>query len=276
LVVRKKPQKTESDDILKRATPVADVGGTLSCIFYGRSGTGKTTLSSSFPGDVILLDFKEEGTDSIRDVPGVFVLPINSWTEVEDVYWSLKDGNHNFKTVVIDTISGLQDLAVLDVKEQNGASPDSAVSQRMWGEVGSKMKEWIFNYRDLPMNVVFLAHERVKEPDSEDILDEGQLDPEVGPNVIPSVSKTLCAAVKIIGNTYVRQSFIRSKKTPGKTRRKVEYCLRVGPHPFYTTKIRTPKSNVIPESIPDASYEKLMQIMNGNYQTRAVEPQEEK
>jgi len=273
--VKKTPAtKTPATDILKTAIPVGETRDTISCIFYGRSGTGKTTLSSSFPGDIILLDFKEEGTDSIKDVPGVYVIQIKSWTEFEDVYWSLEGGEHEFKTVVIDTISGLQDLSALEVKSRNGASPDSAISQRMWGEIASMMKEWIFNYRDLNMNVVFLAHERVRESESEDSLDEGQLDPEVGPNVIPSVSKTLCAAVGVIGNTFIKQSFVKSKKNPGKSIRKVEYCLRIGPHPFYLTKIRTSKTITIPESIPDASYDKLKALITGTKKT-TVETKEE-
>jgi len=251
------------DNILKTALPVNAIKPRLTCIFYGRSGSGKSTLSSTFPKDILLLDFKEDGTDSIRDVPGVFVLKIKTWSDFEDVYWGLKDGQHQYQTVVIDTVSGLQDIAILAVKEQNGASAESAVSQRMWGEVGSRLKEWIYNYRDLPMNVVFLAHERVRESESEDALDEGQLDPEVGPNVIPSVAKTLCAAVNIIGNTYIRQSFIRSKKNPGKTTRKVEYCVRLGPHPYYITKIRTSRLCKIPESLPDASYDKIKDLMTG-------------
>lgn len=263
----RKKSTTTASDILSTVIPVGETKENISCIFYGRSGSGKTTLSSTFPGDILLLDFKEEGTDSIKDVPGVYVLSVKTWTEFEDVYWSLSEGKHEYKTVVIDTISGLQDLAILEIKSQSGSSPESAVSQRMWGEVGSRLKEWIYNYRDLDMNVVFLAHERVKESESEDTLDEGQLDPEVGPNVIPSVAKALCAAVKVIGNTFIRQSFIKSKKNPGKSTRKVEYCLRIGPHPFYITKIRTPRSCKIPESLPDASYDKIRDLMSGKQNT---------
>lgn len=261
----KKTKKKEKKGILDKAVSAADIPQDITALIYGRSGTGKTTLAGSFPPNVLILDFKERGTDSIRDIPGVKVLFMESWDDLQDVFWSLESGNHDYSTVVLDTVSGMQDLAIDNAKIQSGKSSDSPTTQKMWGEVSGSMKEIIFQFRDLPMNVVFLAHERVKEADSEDEMDEGQLDPEVGPNVIPSVSKTLCAAVKVIGNTYIKQSFKKKKNSPRETKRTVEYCLRTGPHPFYLTKIRTSKSNKVPEYIPDATYVKITDVIKGNY-----------
>lgn len=264
-MVKKEKKKKSKKNILDRAVPASDIPQDITALIYGRSGTGKTTLAGSFPPNVLILDFKERGTDSVRDIPGVRVLFIEDWESLQDVFWGLESGNHDYSTVVLDTVSGMQDLAITDAKIKSGKSVDSPTTQKMWGEVSGSMKEIIFQFRDLPMNVVFLAHERVKESDSEDELDEGQLDPEVGPNVIPSVSKTLCAAVKVIGNTYIKQSFRKKKSNPRETKRTVEYCLRTGPHPFYLTKIRTSKSNKIPEYIPDATYVKITDVINGNY-----------
>ena len=266
----KKMKKTKSKkNILDKAVAAADIPQNITALFYGRSGTGKTTLAGSFPPDVLLLDFKERGTDSIRDIPGVRVLFIDDWDSLQDTFWSLETGEHSYQTVVLDTISGMQDLAIADAKIKGGKSADSPTTQKIWGDVSNSMKEIIFQFRDLPMNVIFLAHERVKESDSEDELDEGQLDPEVGPNVIPSVSKTLCAAVKVIGNTYIKQSFKKKSGNPRETKRTVEYCLRTGPHPFYITKVRTAKSNKVPEYLPDATYVKIIDVINGNYNPKA-------
>lgn len=261
-------KKTKKTNILDKAVSVESIPQNITALFYGRSGTGKTTLAGSFSSDVLLLDFKERGTDSVRDVPGVKVLFIDDWDSLQDVFWSLEAGDHDYQTVVLDTVSGMQDLAITDAKTKDGKSADSPTTQKMWGEVSGSMKEIIFQFRDLPINVVFLAHERVKESESEDELDEGRLDPEVGPNVIPSVSKTLCAAVKVIGNTYIKQSFKKIVGKPRETKRTVEYCLRVGPHPFYITKIRTSKLNKVPEYIPNATYEKIIDVISGNYITK--------
>ena len=47
-------------------------------VFYGRSASGKTTLASTFPGKKLLIDIRDEGTDSILDVKDLDVLPVSS------------------------------------------------------------------------------------------------------------------------------------------------------------------------------------------------------
>lgn len=60
-----------------------------SYVFYGRSGTGKTTAASTFPKPMLLLDAKDRGTDSISDVPGIDVLDVQTYDEFETAYWYL-------------------------------------------------------------------------------------------------------------------------------------------------------------------------------------------
>lgn len=130
------------------------------------------------------------------------------------------------------------------------------MSQRLWGVVSGLMKTWLLNYRDLieeGINVAFLAHDRVSKGDSDE--DEDTLDPQVGPRLMPSVAGTINGAVKVIGNTFVREVFGEGGE------RSVEYCMRLGPHAYYTTKIRNPLGTVVPESIVNPTYESIMKLM---------------
>jgi hypothetical protein len=125
------------------------------------------------------------------------------------------------------------------------------------------MNTWMMNFRDLPMHVVFLAPDRVKNTSDEDeevSQEEGRLEPEVGPAVSPSVARSLNAAVKVIGNTYIRQ---RQKVKGGKVVELTGYMLRIGPHPYYITKIRSPKTHKTPGSILDPSFDKIIKVMKG-------------
>jgi hypothetical protein len=130
-----------------------------------------------------------------------------------------------------------------------------------WGEVAGVMNKWIADFRDLDMEVVFLAQERIRN--GEEGEDE-QLAPEVGPAVMPSIANTLNAAVNVIGNT-----FIRMKKTvvtvKGKKKAKEEpvYCMRIGPNPIYRTKLRKPKTAEAPAFIQDATYEDIRSLIKG-------------
>jgi len=263
---RRKKQQEDSTDYSGVVSRIKSVDENLlekvTALFWGRTGTGKTTLIGTFPKPLLILDMREEGTDSILDLgEEVKVLNVNKWIEIEQVYWYLKEGNHPFKTVALDTVSQAQNMCLSDVMEKGGKKPGELVSRGVWGTIANNMKYWLLEYRDLPMNVVFTAHDRVNEV--EEVEEDEQIVPEVGPQVIPSVAKTLTGAVKIIGHTFIKEV---TKKTDDGLEVSEEYRLRISPHPVYQSRIRKPKDAYAPDSIKDPSYDKLVKIMKGEYQ----------
>lgn len=261
----KRNDATNTADIEERITPVREVEKHLSAVLYGRSGTGKTTFACDFPKPLLLLDVNDRGTDSVSDVKGVSVLHCDHWSDIEKAYWYLRK-NKKFKTVVIDTVSMMQDLAIEQVIEDKGGTTNGRMMTKQdWGQAAALLKTWIMNYRDLnnKMEVVFIAQDRIHNGEDDEGVDEGQILPEVGPRIMPSVASTLNAAVSFIGNTFVRESVkkIRTKDKKIKEKRKIEYCLRIGPHAYYTTKTRKPKTNGVPSHIVDPSYEELVDTL---------------
>lgn len=257
--------KEKRTNPLRRAKPVKDVVNYVTSLFYGRSGTGKTTLAATYPKKMLVMDFRDKGTDSIRDVEEVDILEIETWDDVEDTYWALKKESQLYKSLIIDTVSGMQTLAIAKVKEDNNVGKTENLSRRNWGEVAGLMTTWIMNYRDLPMHVVFLAADRIKnasDEDDEDSYGEERLEPEVGPSLIPSVARILNASVEVIGNTFIRQ---RRKPRGDKIVEITSYMLRVGPHPYYITKIRSPKSFKTPGSIKNPTFKKIREIIKGEF-----------
>lgn len=231
-------------------------------LFYGRSGTGKTALSSTFPKDMLVLDIRERGTETIRKVPGMKVIRVDDWEKLEEVYWYLKEGSHNFKTVSLDQITTLQDVAMEKVRSDDNMGPNDIISQRNWGRISGLLKTWLLNFRDLRdtgLNVVFLAHDRSNLPEDSE---EDTIDPSVGARIMPSVSALLNGAVDIIGNTFIQEKMEGPK---GAKIRKVGYGLRVGPHAVYSTKLRVPIGSgvEVPDIILNPTYEKLMAISRG-------------
>jgi hypothetical protein len=248
---------------------VAEIEGHLTMAVYGRSGAGKTTFACSFP-DALLIDVNDRGTKSVRDVKGLKVLRVEDWDDLEDIYWYLESGKHTFKSVIIDTVTMMQEFAIQKVASQKKKKKDDetagnfgTMTRQEWGEVSSMMKTWIMHFRELEMNVVFLAQERIFNADEES--EDQQLAPEVGPRLMPSVGSTLNAAVDILGNAFVRENIKRKKEKNGKTTetRSTQYCMRVGPHALYTTKVRNPKSSVVPRFLIDATYDDIIELVNG-------------
>lgn len=269
--MKKRTKKTKAHsyrDIRRKFVKVSAIPPEMILALYGPAGTGKTTFSASFPKPLLLIDCSEKGTDSIRDVKGVTVLRAEDWQDVDDIYWYLKKEDHGFKTVVMDTISQSQDMCVRQVLEDKGKDLESGalgnwgtMTKGDWGAVATKMKTFIISMRDLPLDaLIFVAHDRVFNAGGDE-EDENAIAPHVGPRLSPSVADTLNAAVSIIAQTHISETYTRKKKKgekKSKPVRKVEYCLRIGPHATFITKIRKPKSIVLPDVLVNANYKSLL------------------
>lgn len=269
-MARKSAPDTESiEDRLQNANDMP-TGDTV-CL-YGPSGTGKTTLAATFPKPMIYLDVREKTQKVLKGIKGIRMLRIKSFQDFEDTYWYIKKNRRDFKggTVVVDTIGQLQDLRVKEVSDQQKKKTNKkpgewgSMTHKAWGVVASDLKTWIQNYRDLAeygINVVFIAQDRVNKIDEEDEDDDEAIiiAPEVGPMVMPSVAKTLNASVDILASTFIMERWVKTRVDGKiKAKREVDYCLRIGPHSLYRTKIRQPKSVKVPAFIRDPSYKKLV------------------
>ena len=143
----------------------------------GEGGVGKTTLASTFPNPVILRT--EDGTLSLSDREDVALLPVaKTVKECFDYIEALATQEHDFKTLVIDSITQLNTLIEKEILESDkGAkslnsalggygSAFSAVS-----EAHRKFREWCGTLSDdKNMNIVFIAHtdtETIEMPDQD-------------------------------------------------------------------------------------------------------------
>lgn len=260
---------TEEQETGFKIRPVSLLNRPRSWAIYGKSGSGKTTFSATFPKPILLLDIRDQGTDSIADHENIDMVEIDSWDAFEEAYYFLKENPRKYKTIVIDTITQLQQICLEHVmrgKKKDGARLGDwgTLAKRDWGEASGMMKDWIVNFRNLPAEVVFLAQERVTSTGEEEENPDNMITPEVGAHVMASVRVALNAAVSVIGNTFIRLK--RSKKeVKGKqvTKEEAQYCLRIGPNPIYDTKLRKPKSVPPPAFIENPEYKDLIEIIKG-------------
>lgn len=178
----------------------------------------------------------------------------------EDVQDAIEYGYENsdyFKTIGMDTATQAQRFCVSHVKG------DKNMTQQKWGEVSTLMTEMISSFLGLGdegVHPVFLAQDR-KDDGAGD--GEDQLMPEVGPMMMPSLQRNIQAACRVVGQTYTGEKVEQTKE--GRINREVEFRLRIGPNPYYMTKVTKPKSIKVPQFIPNPTFDKLQAALNGTY-----------
>lgn len=243
----------------------------FSTVVYGPSGSGKTTFAATAPKPLLYIDVKDRGTDSIRDVKKIMLREVNSFEDFEDTYWWLKQNPDEYRSVVIDTCTQLQTMAVREVAKANKRKGDpndwGTMTKRDWGDVAALMKEWLVNYRDLEdlgINVIFIAQDRTFNMSDEEESNHELLAPEVGPALSPSIAKTLNASVSVIANTFIRErEVIKTIDGKKKKSKKIEYCLGLGPSALYRRKVRKPRSVEMDDVLVNPEFDDIIEIIKG-------------
>jgi hypothetical protein len=138
-------------------------------VLYGPPGSGKTTMGATFP-DVLFLS-AESGLLSVRD-KAIDVWTINEWEDLEEAFAYLRKGDHAYKSVVLDSLTEVQKkLNEHIVKKFPGKRRDydDLMSQSDWGYAIDKLRKMCRAFRDLPMNVVFIALEQTEAGEGETV-----------------------------------------------------------------------------------------------------------
>lgn len=152
-----------SKSALKAKPPAEVKPGHSKLMVFGRSGVGKTWFALSFPNPYYI--DTEGGADlshymqRLTESGGAYLGPTdgsNDFETLHDQIKALATEEHQYKTLVIDSISKIYQTAIateqerLGTKDAFGASKKPAVSNMR------RLINWIDR---LDMNVVFIAHE---------------------------------------------------------------------------------------------------------------------
>lgn len=131
----------------------------LTILAYGESGAGKSSFAVTAPYPRLLLDV-ESGYrflpinaklwDPFREPAPVAdgswdtaVVIVHDYNTVLRVYEILRSGQHQFRSLIIDSISELQDRLLVQL------AGEDQVKMQQWGEVLRKMGGLLRNIRDL-------------------------------------------------------------------------------------------------------------------------------
>jgi len=163
---------------------------------YASNGVGKTTFAGSTGLRTVLLDCGDAGVMSIRKAEKLRVIRIESikhYLETMDRIHKL-DRDHKIDLVVPDTLTGLQSLAIREVKGKRNYD----MNYRKWGAAASRVIECLWETSQLSCDVIYLVQESKKTKEGE----SGEFD-ELNPALTPSIRKFLSGQVDWVGHLYL-------------------------------------------------------------------------
>lgn len=148
----------------------------LNMLIYGDSSVGKTWLAGSASevasmAPVLFIDVEGGSLTLGSAFPSVDIVRITEWKELDDIYGELYSMKHQYKTVVIDSLTELQYFNMERIMAElvkkgrsSGKDVDPDVpDQREWGISRSQIRRVVTAFRDLPMHTIFTALAKVEK-----------------------------------------------------------------------------------------------------------------
>lgn len=269
--------KKKTGSVIDRISDVSfDDDQSMHILLYGKSGSGKTVLWSSFPGKILSIvcsGSKRSGelkSVSAVDRKKIKTVTLESTSEMQAIVDHVMESGE-YKTVVLDHASGLQDLTlkeILGLEKLPEQASWGMATQQQYGTSTSMCKEIIRALLNLPINVVIIAQEREfggGENGESDIQT-----PTTGAALTPSLAGWLYPACDFVCQTFIRPKMVENKTKIGDKvitslvrGTGVEFCLRTAPHDRFVTKFRLPRGTFLPESLVNADYNAIASLIKG-------------
>lgn len=230
-----------------KATETEDLWG-INMLLIGNSGAGKTTFSVSageHPDgkDVLLVDL-EGGARSITNAPNTFIYDPQSTKELEDVYRELSTTKHNYRTLVIDSITEAYEMWVTELKPAN-----EPPQLQTFGRATYNLKSFMRRLRALShskkLNCIFTCH--LKE-----VTDESSKRVTIGPAFGDSTSRAVRHVPDMVSLLEVNP---RTGERTLNSALSTKFAGRI-------RQSRHSSGTLIPGSIEDPTMSKLLDIIN--------------
>lgn len=259
-------------------------------LVYGKPGSGKTSFGETAPNPIILLT-ERQGMVHIRQAAvrnGRKTPPVFLCETIEDLKLALRallgDKSKPFaikrktetgvetlftldkwpESVVLDSMTEIGRLLVQSIEAQSPSRPGSdglpTHTQNFWGVLGTRMGDLIRAFRDLPLNVVYVALCDDKEAGEGD-----QKTRWVGPAMpMRRLSDELAAAVNVVGYAFRR---VKRRAVGDKIVSEIHYGIQTVGAEHMLTKPYRPLRDV---EVPD--FAQWIRVINGQSATTDAPP----
>ena len=237
---------------LDKAVDIKDLGQRNFWVIYGKSGSGKTKLLSTFPKPMLYLQVGDDGSNTISNVDGIKAIRITDLAQLKEIALELRL-DKKYASVAVDTFS----LVVNEWIDTNAVQKKKRVTQQMWGDLKTDTEEYIKLFYMLSVDkiVVLTCHEAADSF-------EGMED-EIAPDIRPSVSKGARTYLEAMANYGIHTTIIiRDKELPnGSTKQVTSYAAHLASNPYYWVKTQKPANIKLPKLVYNPTYDKIMNLL---------------
>jgi len=163
----------------------------IKALIYGASGSGKTFFAGTAKNALFL---SAEGGLLSNAKKGVSYSEIRSLTDLTDSLDYLKKNPKEYRTVVIDSISEINDIVIAEIENRT----KKQMQLQNWGELSTKIRKVLRGFRDLPMHVIFIALEK-------NIIDNEKIK-KIVPEMAGKAATGIAAFMDIVGYMMVNKT----------------------------------------------------------------------
>ena len=138
-------------------------------VFYGVKGIGKSSFPLESPSPIYI------GSEDNSELDAAKFPQVKTWADLENYLGALVKENHDYKTLVIDTVDNLQEIAEMEILSKEPAGKTMATALGGYGKAYERMANMFLNVRETylkvlretkGMNIILLAHaEKTKHED---------------------------------------------------------------------------------------------------------------
>ena len=161
-------------------------------LIYGPPGVGKTTTLGQLPGKTLLIDI-DHSSDVLKGNENVDIVYTDRNLEnLTGIINELMQG-HDYDNICIDNLSELQ-ASMLDYLAKTGNN-GGMNSQRDYGLVNVKMREYIRDFRAIKGNIIFTAWEvpdKITAPDGSQFV-------QYVPDLREKIRNNICGLCNVVG-----------------------------------------------------------------------------
>ena len=130
----------------------------VSMLLYGPSKIGKSTFASHAPDGIFLAT--EPGLNALE----VYQYPITSFPEFLEACAELAAGQHDFKTIIVDTLDMLYRLCAEDVCQKRGLEHESDGARgKAYGLIKNELYRVLTKLAHLPYGLILISHSQDRD-----------------------------------------------------------------------------------------------------------------